>query len=541
MDVVFRGATVYDGSGSAGVRQDVAVRGERIVAVGETANGSGATRVVDADGLALAPGFIDMHSHADHTLPANPTATNSITQGVTTELIGLCGFSVAPVSPEPARASQLRDMAAGIGPDLNWNWHSFGDFLDTLAAARPAVNVVPLVGHHALRILAMGIEDRPPTAPELSMMRAALAEALDQGAWGMSSGLVYVPGQFANLDELVALGQELRRVDGIYVSHIRDEADHLVDAIDEAIAIGERNGVRAQVSHLKITAKRNAGRIGAAIQRLATARARGVRVHADVYPYVAGSTYLHQVLPPWIKQGGLEAMVERLKSDELRLRARHDIDTSQTGWANQVAASGGWHNILVTSVRSPKRHAAEGRRIADLAAEARSDPLDYTMDLLIEDRGGTTMVVFHMDERDMQAALSWEFSAVGSDQLGVTSPSARVHPRAYGTFVRVLGWAVRDARLFPLSEAVYKMTGLPADILGLADRGRIVPGMLADLVLFDSTTVADAATYEEPTRTAHGIEHVMLAGEFAVEQGRPTRLDLGQVLRARSPLEERAS
>jgi N-acyl-D-amino-acid deacylase len=541
MDVVFRGATVYDGSGSAGVRQDVAVRGERIVAVGETANGSGATRVVDADGLALAPGFIDMHSHADHTLPANPTATNSITQGVTTELIGLCGFSVAPVSPEPARASQLRDMAAGIGPDLNWNWHSFGDFLDTLAAARPAVNVVPLVGHHALRILAMGIEDRPPTAPELSMMRAALAEALDQGAWGMSSGLVYVPGQFANLDELVALGQELRRVDGIYVSHIRDEADHLVDAVDEAIAIGERNGVRAQVSHLKITAKRNAGRIGAAIQRLATARARGVRVHADVYPYVAGSTYLHQVLPPWIKQGGLEAMVERLKSDELRLRARHDIDTSQTGWANQVAASGGWHNILVTSVRSPKRHAAEGRRIADLAAEARSDPLDYTMDLLIEDRGGTTMVVFHMDERDMQAALSWEFSAVGSDQLGVTSPSARVHPRAYGTFVRVLGWAVRDARLFPLSEAVYKMTGLPADILGLADRGRIAPGMLADLVLFDPTTVADAATYEEPTRTAHGIEHVMLAGEFAVEQGRPTRLDLGQVLRARSPLEERAS
>jgi N-acyl-D-amino-acid deacylase len=541
MDVVFRGATVYDGSGSAGVRQDVAVRGERIVAVGETANGSGATRVVDADGLALAPGFIDMHSHADHTLPANPTATNSITQGVTTELIGLCGFSVAPVSPEPARASQLRDMAAGIGPDLNWNWHSFGDFLDTLAAARPAVNVVPLVGHHALRILAMGIEDRPPTAPELSMMRAALAEALDQGAWGMSSGLVYVPGQFANLDELVALGQELRRVDGIYVSHIRDEADHLVDAVDEAIAIGERNGVRAQVSHLKITAKRNAGRIGVAIQRLATARARGVRVHADVYPYVAGSTYLHQVLPPWIKQGGLEAMVERLKSDELRLRARHDIDTSQTGWANQVAASGGWHNILVTSVRSPKRHAAEGRRIADLAAEARSDPLDYTMDLLIEDRGGTTMVVFHMDERDMQAALSWEFSAVGSDQLGVTSPSARVHPRAYGTFVRVLGWAVRDARLFPLSEAVYKMTGLPAGILGLADRGRIAPGMLADLVLFDPTTVADAATYEEPTRTAHGIEHVMLAGEFAVEQGRPTRLDLGQVLRARSPLEERAS
>jgi len=533
MDVLFRGATVYDGSKAPGVRQDVAVRGERIVAVGDGAERAGASTVIDAEGLALAPGFIDMHSHADHTLPANPTATNSITQGVTTELIGLCGFSVAPLSVEPAKASQLRDMAAGIGPDLTWSWHSFSDFLGALASARPAVNVAPLVGHHALRILTMGIEDRPPTAMELGLMRAALAEALDQGAWGMSSGLVYVPGQFANLDELVALGQELRRVDGIYVSHIRDEADHLVDAVDEAIAIGERNGIRTQVSHLKITAKRNAGRIGAAIQRLIDARARGVRAHADVYPYVAGSTYLHQVLPPWIKQGGLEAMVERLKSDAQRLRARHDIETSQTGWANQLAASGGWHNILVTSVRSPTRRAAEGRRVADLAAEARMDPLDYTMDLLIDDRGGTTMVVFHMDERDMQAALSWEFSAVGSDQLGVTSPSARVHPRAYGTFVRVLGWAVREARLFPLSEAVHKMTGLPADILGLKDRGRIAPGMLADLVLFDPATVADAATYEEPTRTARGIEHVMLRGELAVEHGRPTRLDLGQVLRAR--------
>jgi N-acyl-D-amino-acid deacylase len=239
------------------------------------------------------------------------------------------------------------------------------------------------------------------------------------------------------------------------------------------------------------------------------------------------------VLPPWIKQGGLEAMVERLKSAEQRLRARHDVETSLTGWANQLAASGGWHNILVTTVRNPARRAAEGRRIADLAAEARVDPLDYTMDLLIEDRGATTMVVFHMDERDMRAALSWEFSAVGSDQLGVTSPTARVHPRAYGTFVRVLGWGVRDAKLFPLSEAIHKMTGLAADILGLKDRGRIEPGMLADVVLFDPTTVADAATYEEPTRTAHGIEHVMLNGEFAVESGRLTRLDLGQVLRAR--------
>jgi N-acyl-D-amino-acid deacylase len=224
-------------------------------------------------------------------------------------------------------------------------------------------------------------------------------------------------------------------------------------------------------------------------------------------------------------------MVERLHSVEQRRQALHDIEHSHSGWANQLAAAGGWHNILVTSVRSPARRSAEGRRISDLAAEAGADPFDYTMELLIEDRGATTMVIFHMDERDMRDALRWQWSAIGSDQLGVTSGSARVHPRAYGTFVRVLGWGVREAELFSLEEAVRKMTGLPAQILGLQDRGRIAPGMMADLVLFDPATVGDRATYEEPTRHARGIEHVLIGGEFAIKSGHQVRLDLGQVLR----------
>lgn len=532
MDLLIRGATVYDGSGGPPTRHDVAVRAQRVVATGDGADAASAagSTILEADGLALAPGFIDMHSHADHTLPANPTATNSITQGVTTELVGLCGFSPAPLASQPERAHLLTAIAAGLGPDLTWTWQSFGEYLHTLAEAHPSVNAVPLVGHHALRILAMGIEDRPPTAAEAETMRAALADALDQGAWGMSTGLAYVPGQFAHTDELVDLGRVLRSRNGLYVSHLRDEADHLEAAIDEAVQVGERNGVRVQISHLKIIARHNAGRIGNAIARLAAARERGVRAHADVYPYLAGSTYLHQVLPPWIKQGGLDAMVERLKSPAQRQRVRHDIETSLTGWANQVAAAGGWHNILVASVRTPARRTAEGRRILDLARDANVDPLDYALDVLIEDRGATTMVVFHMDERDMRTALSWDWSAVGSDQLGVTSPSARVHPRAYGTFVRVLGWAVREAGLFSLEQAVRKMTGLPADILGLRDRGRIAPGTVADLVLFDPATVAATSTYEDPTRTARGVEYVVVNGEYAVERGRPTRLDLGQVL-----------
>jgi N-acyl-D-aspartate/D-glutamate deacylase len=532
VDVLIRGATVYDGAGGPGVQQDVAIRGSRIAAVGDQATAlPGAQQVIDGGGLALAPGFIDMHSHADHTLPAFPRATNSISQGVTTEVVGLCGFSPAPVAVERSRAEQLHDQSRGLGPDLDWSWQTFGDFLERFEAAQPAVNVVPLVGHHTLRIQAMGMDDRAPRPSEIAEMRGALADALAQGAWGMSTGLIYVPGSFAQTPELLELGQELKQADAMYVSHLRDESDHLFDAIDEALTIGEQSSIRAQVSHLKITARRNAGRIGQALEQLEEARGRGVRVHADVYPYTAGSTYLHQVLPPWVKVGGLQEMLARLRQPEQRLRIRHDIENDPAGWSNQVAAAGGWHNILIASVQSPAREAAEGRRIADLANAAGQDPLDYAIDLVSEDRGATTMVVFHMDEQDMRAALAWRWSSVGSDQLGVTSPSARVHPRAYGTFVRVLGWGVREAALFSLSEAVYRITGLPASILGLSDRGRIAPGMTADVVLFDPGAVRDAATYEEPTRPAEGVEYVLVGGEVAVEHGQAVRLDLGHVLR----------
>jgi N-acyl-D-amino-acid deacylase len=525
MDLVIRGATVYDGTGAPGIQRDIGVSQGRIVPVDSVTS----PRVLDGDGLALAPGFIDIHSHADHTLPAFPAATNSISQGVTTELVGLCGFTVAPVAADRERAAQLHELAHGFGPDLDWSWHTFGEFLERMDAAQPAVNVAPLAGHHALRILAMGIADRAPSAGELATMRSALREALGAGAWGLSTGLAYVPGAFAATDELLELGKELAAFDALYVSHLRDESDHLVEAVDEALRIGEESGTRTQVSHLKITARRNAGKIGAAIQRLDDARQRGVRAHADVYPYVAGSTYLHQLVPAWAKADGLAAMIERLRVAEQRQRIRYELQQDN----NQLAAAGGWQGILVTAVQNPARQAAEGRRISDLAASSEQDPLDYTLDLLIEDRAATTMVLFSMDEVDMRAALSWPWSAVGSDQLGVTSPTARVHPRAYGTFARVLGWAVREARLFSLSEAVRKMTGLPADILGLRDRGFIRDGAVADLVLFDPATVADQSTYEQPTLPARGIEHVLIGGEFAVEGGKPVALNRGKVLRAR--------
>jgi len=530
MDVVFRGATVYDGTGAAGVRTDVAVSSGRIVAIGTAAEHSPG-RVIDVDGLALAPGFIDLHSHADHTLPSFPNTAHSISQGVTTEVVGLCGFSPAPVSPDPSRAASLRELVRGVGPNLEWSWNGFGSFMDHLDLAKPATNVAPLVGHHALRIAAMGMDDRPPNEAEMARMRAELVEALAAGAWGMSTGLVYAPGAFARTDELLDLGEELRKADALYVSHIRNEGEHLFESVDEALRIGETHGIRCQISHLKASGRRNFGKVHGAIERIQAARARGARAHCDVYPYTAGSTFLHQVVPPWVKEGGLSRMVERLRAPEQRLRIRHDIERGLPGWGNHLEAAGGWHNILIASVATPDRRSAEGRRVDDLAAEAHVDPLDYTLDLLVEDRGATVMVIFQMLEDDVRVALAFPAAGIGSDLLGVTSPTARVHPRAYGTFARVLGWGVRDAQLFTLAEAIRKMTSLPAAILGLSDRGRITEGSVADLVLFDPTRIADQATYEDPTRLAVGVEHVLIGGESAVENGNVVRLDGGRVLR----------
>lgn len=532
MHVLIRGAVLIDGSGAPGRQADVALADGRIAAVGASAAATvgSAARAIDAGGLVLAPGFIDLHSHADLTLSAFPAATNSISQGVTTEVVGNCGFSPGPVSDSPERAQLLHAYTVGLGPNLNWNWNSFEEFLDVMDASHPAVNVAPLVGHGTLRIAAMGMDDRPPSPTELDSMRAGVREALGAGAWGMSTGLVYPPGTYAATEEIVALAAELPPSGALYASHIRNEGSALLEAIAEALSIGEQTGARVQVSHLKAAGRPNHGRIADAVQLLETARARGLDVHCDVYPYEAGSTFLSQVLPPWIHAGGTSAMLERLVLSDVRDRLRSEIQNGLPGWSNQGGMAG-WHNIRVSSVVDPSLRAAEGRTIADLATEAGQDPLDFVAELLIRDQGGTVMVIFLMDFADVRAALAYDMACIGSDQLGVIAADARVHPRAYGTFVRVLGWGVRELGLFSLEQAVHKMTGLAADVVGLHDRGRVLPGLVADLVLFDPTTVADEATYAQPTRQARGVEYVLVGGELAVDSGRVARLDLGRALR----------
>ena len=530
-DLLIRGATVIDGTGAPGVRASVVVDRGRIASIEADGAVATADRVLDAGGLVLAPGYIDMHSHADFTLPSYPAAINSLAQGVTTEVIGNCGYSPAPLAADPALAAEQRAECHGLGPDLDWAWRSFGEYLARLDAARPAVNVIPLVGHGMLRLAVVGAEERAATPAELDGMRTAAAAALADGAWGMSTGLVYPPGAYAVTDEIVAVGEALSPVGGLYASHIRNENDDLAEALHEAIEIGRRLGVPVEVSHLKAAGRQNHGRAAEALAILDRARAAGGRVHHDAYPYAAGSTLLTQLLPPWVHDGGNEAIIARLGSAEVRARIAADVASGLPGWPNYIVATGGWDGILIAAVVDPSLRWLEGKTVARAAAERDMDPLTLALDTMAADRGGTMMIVSLMAEADVDAIIADPSTSIGSDQLGVTTRDARVHPRAYGTFVRVLGHYVRERGALDLSSAIHRMTGLPAAALGLTDRGRIAPGAVADLVLFDPTTVADASTYEDPTRAAIGVEAVLLGGQFAVDGGRPVRPSLGRVLR----------
>ena len=531
-ELLIRGAAVVDGSGAPARAADVAVDAGRIAAIGPAGTlDRAARRVLEADGLVLAPGFIDMHSHADFTLPAYPDAPNSLAQGVTTEVVGNCGYSPAPLAADPALAGDQRESGRGLGPDLDWAWRTFGEYLDRLDAARPAVNCVALVGHGMLRRAVVGAGGRAAAPDELAAMRELARDALAAGAWGMSTGLVYPPGSYASTDEVVAVGAALTETDALYASHIRNENDGLAEALHEAVDIGRRLGVRVQVSHLKAAGVNNHGRGGEALGILAAARAAGGRVTHDAYPYTAGSTLLTQLIPTWAHDGGTDALVARLGSDEVRARLAVEVREGLPGWPNYSVASGGFDHIRIAAVADRSLAAIEGQTLAQAATARGTDPLTLVMDTLVADRAATTMIVELMDEADVRAVLADPSTAIGSDQLGVTSREARVHPRAYGTFVRVLGHHVRERGDLTLEAAIHRMTGLPAWILGLPDRGLVAEGAVADLVLFDPATVAAASTYDDPTALPVGVEAVVVAGGFAVDAGRVIDAGRGRVLR----------
>ena len=527
--ILIRGAEVFDGTGEAACRVDVGVSGGRIAAVGRDLPGS-AGQTIDAAGLALAPGFIDIHSHTDLSIFARPPAESKIRQGVTTEVVGNCGIGAFPVRPE--RRDLLTDSLRMHGAHLPANgvdWTDFSSYADRIAQLELGVNLAPLVAHGSLRIAAMGAEDRPPTAAELAEMEALLEDALRQGAWGMSTGLIYPPGSYAATAEIVALAEILARHGTVYTSHIRGEGETLLPALAEAVQIGRESGARVQVSHLKALGRKNWGRGREALALLEASRLEGVDVAADQYPYEATSTALSALVPAWAHAGGVHALLGRLAAAELRDRLAAEI-------AGTMEGRGGADRVQVARVGSAGNAGLSGRTVQEIASRWGVSPETAVVRLLLEERAEVGAVYFSLSPEDVAAIMVSSFVAVGSDGQALSAEEDQgqaTHPRSYGTFARVLGEYVRERRLLSLPLAIHKMTGLPASRMGLSDRGHIRPGCAADLVLFDPATVRDRADFQDPHQYAAGIESVFVNGRPVVRNGQLTGERPGQVLRSR--------
>ncbi len=527
-DLIVGDVRIVDGSGGPWFHGWIGIRDGRIARVGH-GSPPRATRTLDGRGLVACPGFIDIHGHSDLALLVNPTADSKVLQGVTTEVIGNCGYSPAPVTE--VSLPELRAAAGRLGDEVDWSWRSFGDYLERLGGT--SLNVVPLVGHGAVRLAILGADDRAPAPEELAEMERLVEEAMAAGAFGLSSGLIYPPGCFAGTEELIALARAAGRWGGLYATHIRGEGDTLVAAVAEAIRIGEEAGVRVEIAHHKAVGEKNWGKVRETLAMMEEARRRGVDVACDVYPYAASSTTLTACFPPWAHRGGLRSLLERLRDPGAREEIRRSI-FEDGGWENFLR-QGNWSRIRVSGVKSEKNRELVGRDLEEIARIRGKDPFDALCNLVLEEEGDVSMVVFEMDPGDVAFVLAHRLSCVGSDGVCLAPRGilgeGKPHPRSYGTFPRVLGEYVREEGLLPLEEAVRKMTSHPARRLGLQDRGLIAPGFAADLVILDPERIGDRATFAEPHRFPAGIEWVLVNGEVVVERGEHTGTTPGRLLR----------
>lgn len=510
---LLRGGTLVDGTGAPARPADVMLDGATITAVEPAGRlPEDGAMVRDLGGAVLCPGFIDVHSHADNAPLLAEDDQSKVTQGVTTEVVGNCGFSLAPVAE--AHREELRGLMSRIFPPIQDRWSTLPELFAATDAAGYVTNYAPLLGHHTLRVAAMGMADGPPDFAQLAQMRRAAEEGFAAGAFGLSTGLIYPPGLFADDAEIAALAAVLP-AGRPYVTHMRGEGRMLLTSIREALRVGEAADRPVQVSHLKAAGRAVWGRMGEALALLDAARERGLDVTHDVYPYLAGSTMLTATLPPWFQEGGNLAVLRRLGDPVTVDRLRRDVETDDGSWENHVAACG-WSGIVVASSRS---HAHDGTSLQAIADEMGVDPFQALVDVLRAEELEASMIIFSMREEDLVEALVHPHTMIGSDGLP-PGGGGKPHPRMWGTFPRVLSRYVRETGALSLEEAVRKMTSLPARRFGLSDRGEVRPGAAADLVVLDPGTVHDEADYADPVRPATGIRDVMVAGRVVVDGGR---------------------
>src|ERR1043165_1759448 len=503
-DLLIKNGRIVDGSGRAGYVADLAIKGDRIVKIGKLSQAT-AARTIDAQGLVVAPGFIDMLGQSETYLLIDPRAMSKVMMGVTTEITGE-GESIAPLNDRILKEQEDFNRKYNLTVD----WRTLGEYFTRLDKQGAGVNLGTFVGATQVREYVIGYDNRPPTTSELEQMKQLVADAMKDGALGVSTSLQYVPARFASTDEIVELAKVAHQYGGIYITHPRSEANAIDDSMKEVFEIARRANIPAEIWHFKTAYKKNWGRMPEMLRRIAAARRRGLKITADVYPYVAGSTSLSACLPPWAIEGGTDKMVARLKDAETRKRLKWEISNDAKDWENIYLGSGGPGGILIGSVVNRELEQWQGKRLSEIASAQNKDPLDALFDFIIADHGQTGAIFFMMNEEDMKAALKSPFVSICTDSgaRATDGPLAgsKSHPRGWGSYPRILGQYVRDEKLLSLEAAVHKMTGAPAARVGLRDRGLIKEGMFADITIFDPEKVIDKATFESPNQYPVGIE-----------------------------------
>jgi len=525
LDLLIKNGRIINGTGNPWFKGDIAIKDGKIVKVSKIST-SNAKKIIDANKLIVAPGFIDIHSHSDIVWLTRPTADEKILQGVTTELIGQCGFSVAPIKEDCKEEYKQLVMGVLGNTGVEWNWNTLAEYLAVFELQGIAVNIASSVGHGVIRFCTMGMENRPPTSEEIEEMKQIVAKCFEDGAFAFSTGLIYPPLTFASTDEIIELCKVATYYNGLLSIHMRNESDKVVESVHEVIEIGKKAGISIEVSHFKAAGAQNWGKVTQTLKLIEDARETGIDITVDQYPYTAGSTTLTAILPPWVHVGGKEKLLQRLKDRETREKIKKEISEA-VDWDNYAKASG-WEGILITSVKTEKNKDLEGKTLSEITEiKGAGDPAEAAFDLLIEEDATVSMILFFMDENDVITVLKHPLQMVGTDSI----ITGKYHPRAIASYPRILRHYVREKEVLTLTEAIRKMTSLPAQKIGLEDRGLLLSGFAADVTIFDAKAIGDTATYIDPHQFPKGIEFVIVNGEIVVEDGKHTKALPGKVLR----------
>ena len=528
-DLVITNGHIVDGTGSPWYSGDIGIRDGRIAAIGNL-SAAARKRTVDAKGKVVAPGFVDMLGQSETTILVDPRLPSKIYQGITTEITGE-GGSAAPLNDAIIEADRAGYEHYKINPD----WRTFRQYFSRLEKQGMGINLASYVGATQVRRMVLGDADVQPTPEQLEKMKALVREAMSDGAVGVSTSLMYAPAPYAKTEELIALASEASKFGGIYATHMRNESDSALEAIDEAVRIGREAHIPVEIWHFKIAGKANFGKMPDLIARVNKARAEGVDVEADTYAYTAWFNSMSAFIPAWAHDGGDAKLIERLRDPATRARIRKDMETPSKDWDNEWDEISGPQDVMISVVQNPALKKFQGKRLSEVAKMLNKDPMDTLFDLLIEDKAFTDCAVFGMSEPDVALALQQPWVSVDNDSSG-TSPEGILgeehpHPRAYGTFPRILRKYVREEKKLTLEEAIRKFSALPAQRMRLTDRGVLKQGMWADVVLFDPETVRDQATFDDPNRLSEGMEYVLINGVPVIENGKMTGALPGKVLR----------